>query len=430
MNRKVCAVLIAIIGLQPAMSCAAQLTLDYCQEKARENYPMLKKYGIVEQMEALDLSDVNKGWLPQATLYGQGTIQNAVPAFPEALRGVLAQMGQEFKGLGKFQYKIGLDVNQTIWDGGVSKSRRASARAEALEQSAALDVQLYGLNEKVQGLFFGILLIEEQIKQTEETLGVIDANLGRLRAMLQNGTAMQSDVDMLEAQGLTIGQQLTAARGSALQYREALGILMGEDVTADTFDCPGAELPADMTSARPELKLFEARSGANDVRKAAVKASLMPRIGLFASIYEGYPGFDYFASMRDRSLSFNAMAGVKVSWNISSLYDRKNSLNRIRLAEESVEVDRQMFMRDTELSVSKSRRDIETMRKTMADDSRIVALRANVRNAAESQLSNGVIDATDLLAKISDENQARLNSAYHQIRLTQMIYAFKNILNR
>ena len=124
------------------------------------------------------------------------------------------------------------------------------------------------------------------------------------------------------------------------------------------------------------------------------------------------------------------MAGVKVSWNISSLYDRKNSLTRIRLADESVDVDRQMFMRDTELNVSKSRREIETMRKTMADDSRIVALRANVRNAAESQLRNGVIDATDLLAKISDENQARLNSVYHQIRLTQMIYAFKNILNR
>ena len=106
--------MIAIAGILPAMSCAAQLTLDYCQEKAHENYPMLKKYGIVEKMEALDLSDVNKGWLPQATLYGQGTIQNAVPAFPEALRGVLAQMGQEYKGLGKFQYKIGLDVNQTI----------------------------------------------------------------------------------------------------------------------------------------------------------------------------------------------------------------------------------------------------------------------------------------------------------------------------
>ena len=42
----------------------------------------------------------------------------------------------------------------------------------------------------------------------------------------------------------------------------------------------------------------------------------------------------------------------------------------------------------------------------MADDSRIVELRRSVRKVAESQLENGVIDATSLLDKITAESQA------------------------
>ena len=66
----------------------------------------------------------------------------------------------------------------------------------------------------------------------------------------------------------------------------------------------------------------------------------------------------------------------------------------------------------------------------MKEDSRIVELRANVRRAAEAQLENGVIDATALLSKITDENQARLASAYHEIQFIQSIYQLKYTLNR
>lgn len=88
----------------------AQLTLEYCLDRARENYPAIRQYGIIEKTSALDLSDINKGWLPQATVYAQGTVQNDVPAFPAALDGVLEQLGQSERGLGKVQYKVGVDL--------------------------------------------------------------------------------------------------------------------------------------------------------------------------------------------------------------------------------------------------------------------------------------------------------------------------------
>ena len=156
----------------------------------------------------------------------------------------------------------------------------------------------------------------------------------------------------------------------------------------------------------------------------------MPKIGLFAQAYYGYPGFDYFKSMMSRDLSFNVLAGVKVSWNIGSFYTKSNREQKLKLSGEGIVNDRDVFLFNTGLETQAQADAIEEYKALMAEDSRIVDLRANVRRAAESQLENGVIDATALLTKITDENQARLNAAYHEIQMIQSIYKLKYVLNR
>ena len=95
-----------------------------------------------------------------------------------------------------------------------------------------------------------------------------------------------------------------------------------------------------------------------------------------------------------------------------------------------IETDRDLFLYNTRLQTARDEAAILGIREVMKEDARIVELRKNVRISAESQLANGVIDATTLLSKINDENQARLNSAYHKIQLVQNIYQLKNTLNR
>ena len=51
-------------------------------------------------------------------------------------------------------------------------------------------------------------------------------------------------------------------------------------------------------------------------------------------------------------------------------------------------------------------------------------------DVAESQLKNGVIDATDLLRKISDETAAALARSTHEIELLQATYRLKTTLNQ
>lgn len=419
-----------MLGLGAICGAFADVTLDACLARAEENYPVIKRYGLIEQTADINLSDINKSWLPRIGVYAQATAQNVVPEFPETLRGVLAQMGQDYRGLGKIQYKIGADISQTIWDGGTSKVRRRIERASLAEQQASTAVQIYAIREKVMNLYFGILLIEEQIAQSENTLALLKANHELMKKMHAGGVAMQSDADMIEAQLLSVSQQIAGARSAAKSYRDVLSVYVGKNLDGERLIRPETRQPSDMRSDRPELGLFDARTRANNARSALTDSSVIPRIGFFAQAYYGYPGFNYFESMMRRRMSFNLLAGVKISWDIDSFYTKRNSQKKISIANGMIENDRETFLFNTRLQTQAQQEDIEGLRRVMADDSRIVELRAKVRAAAESQLRNGVIDATALLAKITDENQARLAARYHEIQLLQNIYKLKNTLNR
>lgn len=413
-----------------AFAATAQITVEQCVDLARENYPLIQKYDLLRQTRSIDLSDINKTWLPQLNAYGQATVQNAVPSFPTALSDIMDRMGTGIPGMEKVQYKVGVDVGQTIWDGGMSKSRREVEEAIHAERTAALDVQLYAVRERVENLFFSILLLEEQTAQARLTQTLLESNLAMLRAMKANGTAMQSDVDMLEAQYLSVGQQITQTESAALTYRTLLGLYTGKDMTATPLVKPQPVMPDTLTPARPELNLFAAQTQSNDAHSGNIRADVMPRIGLFAQAYYGYPGFNYFENMMNRDLSFNILAGVKITWNISSFYTKKNNLQKLRVANGNIQADREVFLFNTRLQTQSQSARITELEEIIKDDARIVALRTNVRRAAESQLRNGVIDATALLTKISDENQARLTSSYHEIQLLQSIYQLKYTLNR
>ena len=421
---------ILALSLLTGIPLSAQVTLEECVKLAQDNYPLIRKYDLLEQTKDVNLSDIHKSWLPQINVYGQGTVQNETPSFPKSLTELISQTGTSISGLNEWQYKIGVDLSQNIWDGGASKSQRRMERAEDTERKAALDVQLYAIRQRVEDLYFGILLIEEQAEQTRAMHSLLQSNLDKLQAMLDNGTALQSDVDMVEAQCLGTAQQLTQAESMAKSYRKVLEILIGKSIAGQELVRPDATLPQDLLSARPELRHYEAQLQANEARNAGITAGLMPRIGLFAQAYYGYPGLDYFESMMNRDLSFNLLAGVKVSWNIGAFYHKKNDRQKLRLSSDRIAVERDVFLFNTSMQTRSQLDRIDELKAVMAKDDRIVELRQNVRMAAESQLDNGVIDATALLTKLTDEKQARLNASYHEIQLLQSIYQLKYTLNQ
>lgn len=405
-------------------------SLEECRHLAREHYPEIRQYDLIAQTEQYNLSNADRAWIPQVTLSGQATYQSATPTYPEAFNTILQANGVEMAGVSKDQYKVAVDVSQHIWDGGKSKADKAIAEAEAEEQRSRVDVSLYDLQSRVDNLYFGILLLDERKAQTEALIEVLASNLARLQTYYKNGVAMQADVDAVEAELLTARQSLGQVESSRASYRRMLEIFIGQPLAADNLERPAMQLLQSRTSARPELALFEAQESKLEAQRKAINASLMPRFSAFAQGYYGYPGLDMFKSMVSSAWTPNAIIGVRMSWNIGALYTKKNNLEKLNAAEKQIAVQRDVFLFNTQMQITQDDGEIARLRQAIADDSRIVELRRRVRMAAESQLENGVIDATDLLRKITDETSASLARSTHEIELLQATYRLKTTLNQ
>ena len=422
-------VLLILLVAMSVSGVAAQ-SLDECRRLAREHYPEIRQYDLISQTELYNLSNAVRAWIPQVALSAQVTYQSATPAYPDAFNAILQANGMEMDGVRKDQYKIAVDVSQNIWDGGLSKANRLMAEAEAEEQRRCVDVSVYALQSRIDNIYFGILLLDERVAQTEMLISVLESNLSRMRAYCENGVARQVDADVVEAELLSARQTLAQVLSSRASYRRMLELFIGCTLSDDKLERPVMRDLPPFTPARPELAMFSAQENRLSAQRKAINTSVMPRLSAFAQGFYGYPGLDMFKSMVSSDWSFNAIVGVRMSWNIGAFYTKKNNLDKLDLAQKQLDVQRDVFLFNTQMQIVQDEGEITRLRHAVDEDERIVELRRRVRVTAESQLENGVIDATDLLRKIADERDAALAQSVHEIELLQAVYRLKTTLNQ
>ena len=421
--------LIVTVGAA-CLSGQAALTLEQARTEARSKYPEIAMSGLLEQTRDLTLKNITTQWFPQIVVGGQATWQNKVAKFSPDTRKLLQTMGIDVPGIKKDQYRVGALLHQNIWDGGASKAERAIAEASTEAQLRKTDVDMYALDGRIDELFFGILLAREQQKEINLTLTLLKSNLETVQIYYKNGVAMHSDVDAVKAQELTVRQYLKEATSAEETLRDVLGIFMGRDIRGEELVKPTAPLLSSDQCNRPELMEFDALDKALDSKRHAINASLMPRIGLFAGTFYGYPGLDFVKDMTSHKWSFNFLAGVNVAWNIGAFYTRKNDLRKIEIGKSEIDVERKLFMLQNNIEKARENGDIRRLKALIADDNEIVELRKAVRNAAESKLRNGVIDTNDLLQKITDESMARQEKINREIELLKAQYQLSHTLNQ
>ena len=192
---------------------------------------------------------------------------------------------------------------------------------------------------------------------------------------------------------------------------------------------PAIQTTDNYENNRPELKYYDAQLSLLDTQKKSLDANITPRFNLFATGFYGNPGLNMFEDMVNPGWSWNYIIGIGMRWNIGKLYTRKNDLQSIRTQKKIIENTRDVFLFNTDIKTSQKRNEIERNRDLTTDDDEIIAYRTKIREAAESKLENGIIDTTDLLQKITDENTARITRSIHKIELLKSQYELKNILN-
>ena len=402
-------------------------TLEQCQQAAEENYPLIRQYGLIEKTTALNVANINKAWLPQVSATAQATLQSDVTAFPDEMQQLYQQTGITIEGLKKDQYRVGIDVQQTVFDGGAIRSQKEVARRQGDVLTAQNDVSLYAVRQRVNELYFGLLLIDEQIKLNQDLQALFQSNEDKLAKLVKGGTAAESDYKSVKAERLNVGQQITSLQSQRTALARMLSTFCGIEIHEVTKP---TDIEVGGSGQRPELKAIDTQLRLADAQEKALDAALLPKLGVFAQGFYGYPGYNMFEDMMRHRWSLNGMVGARLTWNIGALYTRKNDKAKIQLQRESLETSRDVFLFNNNLEQIQHNEAIAQYRKLMADDEEIIALRSGVRKAAESKLSHGIIDVNDMVKAINSENAALVQRSMHEIELLREIYNLRYTTNQ
>lgn len=398
-------------------------TLEECQQAAEKNYPLIKQYGLIAKTTQLTVKNIQKGWLPQLTASAQATYQSAVTAWPESMQTMYQQMGLNMKGLRKDQYKIGVDLQQTIYDGGAISSQRNIAQQEGKVQEAQTETNLYQVRRHVNEMYFSLLLLNEQIQLNEDVKVLLQSSEKKLSAMVKGGTAATSDLDNVRAERLSVEQQNENLKQQKQMLQRMLSIFCGLEV--NNTQKPATVQIASSVNNRPEMRLYNSQLELTEAKEKALETQLRPKLGLFAQGFYGYPGLNMFEDMMNRKWSLNGIVGIKLSWNVSAFYTHKNNKARLSAQRETIENAREVFLFNNKLEEIQQNENINRYQTMMKSDDEIIVLRTNVRKAAESKLTHGIIDVISLLREINNENAAKTQQSIHEIDMLKEMYNLK-----
>ena len=398
-------------------------TLEECQLAAEKNYPIIKQYDLISQTTQLTIQNIMKGWLPQIAITAQATYQSDVASWSKSMQGTFQQFGINMKGLSKDQYKIGIDLQQTIYDGGTISSMRSIARQEEKVQKAQVETNLYQVRKRVNEMYFALLLLNEQIKLNDDVKALLLSSEKKLASMLKGGTIATSDFENIRAERLSIEQQNESLKSQQQMLQHLLSTFCGIKVSNVQKPAP-FETTISMNK-RPEMQLFDNQLQLSSIKEKALNTQIRPKLGIFAQGFYGYPGFNMFEDMMNRKWSLNGIAGIKLSWNVGALYSLKNDKVKLRLQREMTENAREIFFFNNQLEEIQQNENIKRYHTMKQADDEIIMLRTNIRKAAESKLSHGIIDINNLLREINNENAAKIQQTIHDIEMLKEMYNLK-----
>jgi hypothetical protein len=84
-----------------------------------------------------------------------------------------------------------------------------------------------------------------------------------------------------------------------------------------------------------------------------------------------------------------------------------------------VDVQKDLFLLNTNTQLKQQQAELDKLQQLVQSDQQIIGIRTQVKEAANAQLSNGVITANDYLKEVNAEDQARQSLIAHQLQLIQ-----------
>ncbi|MGV3764403.1 TolC family protein [Parapedobacter sp.] len=400
------------IQMGNAQTQTAGLTLPESQALAAKNYPMVKQRDLIAKSASYAVDQQGKRSLPQLNINGQATYQSEVTEIP------IQVPGMDIPSLNKDQYKLYGEINQNLFDGGLTRLGKQAIEAEADVKQQALEVELYKINARVNQLYFGILLLDAQLAQNDLLQKDIQAGLEKINAAIANGAALKSEGSLLEAERLKAQQRATELQASRLASLHMLGLFIGRTLDEHTLLEKPAPPHASLAANRPELGWYARQKTGIEVERRLLRAKNRPKLGLFLQAGVGRPALNMLSNHFDAYY----YGGVRLSIPISGFYTLQKEKAQLDIKEAGIDVQQETFLFNTDLTLQQQQTEAAKYEQLLRTDDAIVALRTSVKDAALAQLENGVINTADYARETHAVSNARLSKIQHELQLLKAQY--------
>lgn len=430
MNRHL---LLAMV-LSASLSTQA-ITLKESLQMTHDNYPAIRQYQLIEQTRDFTLENASKGWLPQVSASaGAYAFTNPIKSNEQ-----IARMGIDFKN---YMANASVTIRQNLYDGGEIAAQKEVTSAQSEVQKHQLHVSMYGINERVQQIYFSILLLDEQIVLNELHQKDLSTSEKNIRSLIKGGIANQSDLDAILVECLKLKQQKDAIVVSRQAYLQMLGVFIGKELmVSEKLEKPSMEsnvlrtpegTTSDSSSSlflaknwginRPELQYYDSQNLLIDARRKQLDTRLRPTLSLF--------GMGMLHSKVSDMINYGMLAGgISLSWNIGALYTRKNDIRKLEVQRQMNDIQREVFLFNNRLQNEQEYGIIASLRKQIAQDTEIISLRESIRSKSDRKVQLGTESVNELVRDINAVNLAKTQKAMHEIQLLQEIYKLKYINN-
>ncbi|MDR0206362.1 MAG: TolC family protein [Bacteroidales bacterium] len=396
-----------------------QITLDECIKKARENYPLIKQFDLIEQSKSYNLAAVNKNWLPHVSLSGKASWQSDVTEFPERFLSMLENLGiTDVSFPSRDQYNVSLNLSQTIWDGGITATQKKMATVNAEINKEQTEVNLYALYSQINQLYFNVLSLTEQLKQNQLFIEELERNYKTIESYVVNGIALRSDLDNVKVSILDAKQRKTEMQSFQKSGLAVLSAFIGQKVdSSETLVKPEHVAINSNLENRPEMKLLSAQNRQFEIQTKMLYTKGMPRIALFATGAVGNPGLNMFKS----GFTPFFIGGVNLFWNFGGLYTKQDEKRNLVNLQKNTEIQKEVFLFNTHQKTTQKNAEVEKLTELLKQDDEIIALRVRIKNASAAKVENGTITVSEYLRDVTHENIARQVKTLHEINLIQTI---------
>ncbi|MGC3977882.1 MAG: TolC family protein [Paludibacteraceae bacterium] len=396
------------------------ITLDECQDLAQQNFPLAKQKNLIDESSKNNVSSVLTQYFPQVQINGQASYQSDVTRIE--LGNLPAQLQNiSFPEPSLDQYKVYADVAQTVYDGGMISNQRKLVNANNAVEKEKVAVEMYKLKDRINQTYFGILLMDEQLKQTDLLQNDLQTALDKVNVMVKNGVSLISNRQNLEAEMLKVKQTKDEVFIQRQSFVKVLSLLTGKEMDEKTVFAKSQIISKMENSTRPELNLITYQQNTLKIQNQQLTSLNIPKISLFAQGGYGKPGLNMFTDKFEPYF----VGGIRLNWQLSRFYTLSKDRNNLKVQEKSLELQKDIFNLNQQIAETQQNSEITKLQNKLKTDDGIVALRTDIKNTSKIQLENGVLTSADFIRDANAENQARQTKSLHEMQLLLAQYSLK-----